>query len=306
MKLQKTLAKKITLVGKGLHTGRIVKLDILPADDDFGIVFHRTDVDDAHLIRAVASNISVTELSTSLGLGASRISTVEHLMAALAGCEIDNALIQVNGPEMPIMDGSSQIFVEAICAAGFRFGRQFRKALALKKPFEVRDGDKFLRFSPAEQLQIHCTIDFPQQVIGRQHMEYTHAFSEFVKVANSRTFCQFNDVKIMQENGLALGGSLENAIVIHNDQIMNNDGLRHEDEFVRHKLLDLIGDLYLLGSPLLANVEAFKSGHGLHANATRYLLAHAEEYFDIVLAPGTNRVNEINRSVGPVPMYAFG
>ena len=306
MRLQKTLAKKITLVGKGLHTGRIVKLDILPADDDFGIVFHRTDVEDAHLIRAISSSISTTELSTSLGFGASRISTVEHLMAALAGCEIDNALIQVNGPEMPILDGSSQVFVEAICAAGFRFGRHFRKALALKKSFEIRDGDKFLRFTPAEHLQVQCTIEFQQQIIGRQHIDYVHSFSEFVKVANSRTFCQLNDVKIMQESGLALGGSLDNAIVIHNDQIMNSEGLRHQDEFVRHKLLDLIGDLYLLGAPLLANVETFKSGHGLHANATKFLLAHQHEYFESVLAPTVNRSSELSRAVDSVPMYAFG
>jgi UDP-3-O-[3-hydroxymyristoyl] N-acetylglucosamine deacetylase len=270
-RFQQTVSSKVSFIGKGLHSGRIVRMDILPAPVDTGILFERTDNKSGFRVDALYHNISDTTLSTTIGHGSCSVSTIEHLLAALAGLQIDNALIRLNGPEVPIMDGSAAPFVESIKVVGIRRQSAAKKILLATKNIEVRDGDKFIKVSPACSTQINCAIDFAHPVIGKQTISYEHDESSFTDLCNSRTFCMFRDVTLLQQKGLALGGSLENAIVVTDHGIMNSEGLRHGNEFVRHKLLDMIGDLYLLGGLLIGKIEAYKPGHDLHAQFCKKL-----------------------------------
>jgi UDP-3-O-[3-hydroxymyristoyl] N-acetylglucosamine deacetylase len=252
---QSTLRRTVKISGIGLHSGREVHLEICPAESNSGIVFQRTDSDNAVPVLVHPHHISNSELSTTIGAGDSRIATIEHLMAAIAGLGIDNAYIKVDAPEIPIMDGSASPFVEKLLQAGIAKQDGFRKLYVIKKAFEVKMGDRVMRIEPARRPTISCKIDFDcSSVIGEQTMDFIFSRNGFLSLCDSRTFCHIRDVEAMRKAGFALGGTLNNAIVVTDDSIMNEDGLRSPDEFVKHKVLDCIGDLAVLGVPLVGNI----------------------------------------------------
>jgi UDP-3-O-[3-hydroxymyristoyl] N-acetylglucosamine deacetylase len=278
---QSTIKSRVKFFGTGLHSGKPVTLDVLPAKAGHGIQFQRTDIVGSAPILATAENITSTALSTTIGTAPVSVSTIEHLMAALVGLGIDNALVRLDGPEVPIMDGSAGPFVDKLLAAGIAKLMGVRQQYVVKKAFEVRDGDKVMRVEPARRLTFRCVISFAG-VIGHQALDFTFSRPAFLSLCDSRTFCHEKEVNAMRAMGLALGGSLANAVVVTDSGILNEDGLRSADEFVRHKLLDCIGDLALLGAPLVGLVTVERGGHALHARFMRELLAHGNEYFIVM------------------------
>lgn len=281
---QRTLKSAIKATGVGLHTGVRVDLGLRPAAPDTGIVFHRTDLAAAPAVPARADFVGDTRLSSTLKRGAASVSTVEHLMSALAGLGVDNLHVDVAGPEVPIMDGSAGPFVFLLQSAGIVEQEAPKRYLRIVAPVEVLDGDKWARFDPFEGFRLDFTIDFPHPVFGSENRQVAIDFAEhsYIKeVARARTFGFMQDVEAMRAAGLGLGGSLQNAIVLDEFKVLNSDGLRYENEFVRHKILDAIGDLYLLGHPLIGQYTAYKSGHGLNNALARSLLASAAA-FEIV------------------------
>jgi len=281
MRMQRTLKGVTRTTGVGLHTGARVELTLRPAAPDTGIVFHRVDLPVPVTIPALAENVGDTRLSSTLKLGGTSISTVEHLMSALAGLGIDNLHVDVAGPELPIMDGSAGPFVFLLQSAGVEEQNAPKKYLRVRSPVEVRDGDKWARFEPHDGFRLDFTIDFPHPVFGSENRHVTIDFAEnsYVKeVARARTFGFMQDVEAMRSAGLALGGSLQNAIVLDETRVLNSEGLRYDNEFVKHKVLDAIGDLYLLGKPLIGQYTAFKPGHALNNALARALLARTDAW----------------------------
>lgn len=269
---QRTVAKRVSATGIGLHSGAPVMLTLAPAPADAGITFVRMDLG----VEIPARNDLVvdTKLSTSIAVGAARVSTIEHVMSALLGMGIDNCRVEVDGPEVPIMDGSAAPFVGLINQAGVKEQKAGKRFVMITAPVEVRDGDKLARLEPSDGLTVKFTADFEHPLITDQGFEVTVTDRSFEReVARARTFCFRKDVELMQSMGLALGGSLENAIVLEEFSIMNPEGLRFPDEFARHKVLDAIGDLALLGLPLLGTLTAVKSGHALNQALVRRVLA---------------------------------
>lgn len=278
---QRTLKKAIKTTGVGLHTGVRVELTLLPAPVDTGIVFSRVDLPQRVRIPAVATNVGDTRLSSTLTAAGGSVSTVEHLLSALAGLGIDNLHVEVAGPEVPIMDGSASPFVYLLQSAGIAEQRSPKRYLRVTAPVEVRDGDKWARFDPFDGFRLDFTIDFPHPVFGSENRQVIVDFAQvsYVKeVARARTFGFMQDVEAMRAAGLALGGSLQNAIVLDEFKVLNQEGLRYDNEFVRHKVLDAIGDLYLLGGPLIGQYTAYKSGHGLNNLIARQLLARPDAF----------------------------
>ena len=276
---QRTLKAATRTTGVGLHTGARVDLVLRPAAPDTGIVFHRTDFSPPVAIPATASQVGDTRLSSTLREGAATVSTVEHLMSALAGLGIDNLHVDVAGPEIPIMDGSAGPFVFLLQGAGIVEQPAPKRYLRIVAPVEVRDGDKWARFDPCDGFRLDFTIDFPHPVFGSEnrHVVIDFALHSYVKeVARARTFGFMQDVEAMRAAGLGLGGSLQNAIVLDEVRVLNSEGLRYDNEFVRHKVLDAIGDLYLLGHPLIGQYSAHKSGHALNNALARALIARAD------------------------------
>ena len=276
---QRTLKAATRTTGVGLHTGARVDLVLRPAAPDTGIVFHRTDLSPPVAIPATASQVGDTRLSSTLREGAATVSTVEHLMSALAGLGIDNLHVDVAGPEIPIMDGSAGPFVFLLQGAGIVEQPAPKRYLRIVAPVEVRDGDKWARFDPCDGFRLDFTIDFPHPVFGSEnrHVAIDFALHSYVKeVARARTFGFMQDVEAMRAAGLGLGGSLQNAIVLDEVRVLNSEGLRYDNEFVRHKVLDAIGDLYLLGHPLIGQYSAHKSGHALNNALARALIARAD------------------------------
>jgi len=281
---QRTLKTMIRTTGVGLHTGARVELTLRPAPVDSGIVFHRVDLAAPVAIPAQATNVGDTRLSSTLALGGASISTVEHLMSALAGLGIDNLHVDVAGPELPIMDGSAGPFVFLLQSAGIEEQNAPKHYLRVRAPVEMRDGDKWARFDPFAGFKLDFTIDFPHPVFGTESRHVVVDFAEhsYVKeVARARTFAFMQDVEAMREAGLALGGSLQNAIVLDETRVLNSEGLRYDNEFVKHKVLDAIGDLYLLARPLIGQYTAYKPGHALNNALARALLAR-EDAWEVV------------------------
>jgi UDP-3-O-[3-hydroxymyristoyl] N-acetylglucosamine deacetylase len=281
---QRTLKQSISTKGVGLHTGARVELALHPAPADSGIVFRRTDLPVPVTIPALAGNVGDTRLSSTLTAGDASVSTVEHLMSAFAGLGIDNLRVDVAGPEVPIMDGSAGPFVYLLQSAGIALQDAPKRFLRIVEPVEVRDGDKWARFSPHAGFRLDFTIDFPHPVFGSENRHAVVDFAEhsYAKdVARARTFGFMQDVEAMRSMGLALGGSLQNAVVLDETRVLNSEGLRYDNEFVRHKVLDAIGDLYLIGHPLVGEYAAFKSGHALNNRLARALLAQPRA-FEIV------------------------
>lgn len=278
---QRTLKNIIRATGIGLHTGEKVYLTLRPAAVDTGIVFRRVDLDEPVEIVAAPENVGDTRLSTTLMNGDVRVSTVEHLLSAMAGLGIDNAYIDVSAPEVPIMDGSAGPFVFLIQSAGIEEQNAPKRFIRIKKPVVVEDGDKWARFDPFEGFKVSFNIDFEHPVFKGRAQTTTVDFSStsFVKeVSRARTFGFMRDIEQLRENNLALGGSLENAIVMDDYRVLNEDGLRYQDEFVKHKVLDAIGDLYLLGCSLVGAFSGYKSGHALNNQLLRTLLANEEAW----------------------------
>ena len=278
---QRTLKTMTRTTGVGLHTGARVELTLRPAPADTGIVFHRVDLPTPVAIPALAANVGDTRLSSTLAVDGASISTVEHLMSALAGLGIDNLHVDVAGPELPIMDGSAGPFVFLLQSAGIVEQNAPKQYLRIRAPVEMRDGDKWARFEPFAGFKLDFTIDFPHPVFGTEsrHVAVDFAEHSYVKeVARARTFAFMQDVEAMREAGLALGGSLHNAIVLDETRVLNSEGLRYDNEFVKHKVLDAIGDLYLLGRPLIGQYVAYKPGHALNNALARALLARADAW----------------------------
>ncbi|MCS6944287.1 MAG: UDP-3-O-acyl-N-acetylglucosamine deacetylase [Sutterellaceae bacterium] len=278
---QRTLKSLIRTVGIGLHSGTKVELTLRPAAVDTGIVFRRIDLDPPVSIAASALAVGDTRLASTLQQGEVRIATVEHLMSALAGLGIDNCYVDVDAPEIPIMDGSAASFVFLIQSAGIVEQPAPRQFVRVRKPVEVREGDKWARLEPHFGFKLSFSIDFNHPAIDatEQAVEVDFARESYITaVARARTFGFANEVEALRAAGLALGGNFENAIVMDEYRVLNTDGLRSGDEFAKHKVLDAIGDLYLLGRPLLAAYRAHKSGHALNNRLLRALLADAEAY----------------------------
>jgi UDP-3-O-[3-hydroxymyristoyl] N-acetylglucosamine deacetylase len=278
---QRTLRNSIKATGLSLHTGEKVYVTLHPADVDTGIVFRRVDLDPVLELPARAGNVGDTTLSTCLVVGGARVSTVEHLLAALAGMGIDNAYVDIYGPEIPIMDGSAAPFVFLIQSAGILEQDAGKKFIRIKRKVTVEDGDKVVSLLPYDGFKLSFTIDFDHPVFDESstHSELVFSSESFIRqVSRARTFGFIHEIEHLRSRGLARGGSVDNAIVVDDKQILNKDGLRYEDEFVRHKLLDAIGDLYLLGHSLIGEFRAYKSGHGLNNTILRALLAQPDAW----------------------------
>ncbi len=278
---QRTLRNSIKATGVGLHTGEKVYLTLSPAPVDAGIVFRRVDLDPVVEIPARAENVGDTTLSTSLVVNGERVSTVEHLLSAMAGLGIDNAFIDVSAPEVPIMDGSAGPFVFLIQSAGIEEQDAPKKFIRIKRPVTVEEDDKVASFLPFEGFKVSFTIDFDHPVFRDRtaHSEVDFSTASFVKeISRARTFGFMHEIEYLRSKGLARGGSVDNAIVVDEYRILNQDGLRYDDEFVKHKVLDAIGDLYLLGHSLIGEFKAHKSGHGLNNAVLRSLIAQPDAW----------------------------
>ncbi|MEQ8659864.1 MAG: UDP-3-O-acyl-N-acetylglucosamine deacetylase [Gammaproteobacteria bacterium] len=290
---QRTLKNVIRATGVGLHTGRKVFLTLRPAPPDKGIVFRREDLDTPVEIPATAANVGDTSLSTSLVKGDVKVSTVEHLLSAFAGLGIDNAYVDLSAAEVPIMDGSAGPFVFLIQSAGVEEQNCAKKFIRIKRRVSVHDGDKWARFEPFDGFKVSFAIEFDHPIFHQRskHAEIDFSTTSFVKeVSRARTFGFMKDVEVLRAQNLALGGSLDNAIVVDDYRVLNEDGLRYEDEFVKHKILDAIGDLYLLGHSLIGAFHGYKSGHELNNRLLRKVLADEQawelvSYDDLEQAP---------------------
>ncbi len=273
---QRTLKNIIRATGVGVHLGKKVHLTLRPAPINSGIIFRRVDLNPVIEIPALAKNVGETTLSTALISGEAKISTIEHLLSAMAGLGIDNAYVDIDAPEVPIMDGSSGPFVFLLQSAGIVEQDAAKQFIQIKKSIEVSEGDKFARFMPFHGFKVSFSINFEHPVFKDKPQTATLDFSttSYVKeVSRARTFGFLSEYEYLKDRNLALGGSLDNAIVVDDSRILNEGGLRYDDEFVKHKILDAIGDLYLLGHSLIGAFEGYKSGHGLNNKLLRTLLA---------------------------------
>ena len=278
---QRTLRNPIKAVGIGLHTGKNITMELLPADINTGINFIRKDVDEALLIPAIAENVGDTSLSTALIKDDVKISTIEHLLSAIAGLGVDNCIIKVDGPEVPIMDGSSSPFVFLIQSAGLEDQNALKKFIKVKKEITVTRDDAYASIKPFNGFKVSFKVDFDHPVHKTLPSESIIDFSStsFVKeVCRARTFGSWNEKELLQSKNLALGASVSNAIVFGKEKILNEEGLRFNDEIVKHKMLDAIGDLYLLGGNLIGQFSGYKSGHALNNQLLRKIISDSDAY----------------------------
>ena len=284
---QRTIKNVTRATGVGLHSGEKVYLTMRPAAPDAGVVFRRVDVEPPVEIPADATLVSETTLCTGLSQGGAKVQTVEHLMSALAGLGIDNILIELSAPEVPIMDGSSGPFVFLLQSAGIVEQDARKRFIRIKRPVEVRDGDKIARFEPFDGFRLGFTIEFNHPAIptSQSRAEVEFSTENYIReVSRARTFGFMHDLEYMRDRNLGLGGSMDNAIVLDDFRVLNDDGLRYADEFVRHKILDAVGDLYLAGHPIIGAFEGFKSGHALNNTLVRALLADRSAWEEITFA----------------------
>ncbi len=285
MLAQRTLKSLTKAVGVGLHSGQRVELTLRPASPDTGIVFRRVDLPQPVDILISAEAVTDTRLASTISSGSAKVHTVEHLMSACAGLGIDNLVVDITAEEVPILDGSASSFVFLLQSAGIALQNAPKRFIRVIKPVEVREGEgttaKWARLSPYEGYKLSFEIDFDHPAVDStgQRVEFDLSLNSYTRdIARARTFGFTKDVEMMRANGLALGGGLDNAIVMDDYKVLNSDGLRYNDEFVKHKILDAMGDLYLLGKPLLAAYSAFRSGHAMNNKLLRELLSHKEAY----------------------------
>ena len=280
---QKTVGGTIEFAGIALHTGSDSSVRILPGDPDTGYRFRRTDIPGHPEVEASVHNIRDTLLATSLGFNGATIKTVEHLLSAMAGCGVDNATIEVSSDEIPIMDGSAAPFVRGIEVVGLIDQETPKRMLRILKKIDATEHGAFASLIPSETFQVSFTIDFEHPVVGRQKLDFNYSPESFRnEIAFARTFGFLKDVQMMVDQGLALGGSLENAVVVGDDKVLNPGGLRSPDEFVRHKILDTIGDLSLLGIPIIGAYSGYKAGHRINRLLMQEVLDHPD-HWDLVL-----------------------
>ena len=282
---QRTLSSKIRASGVGLHTGKKISLTLKPAPSNSGIVFKRTDIESAS-IKASLENVFDTRLSTSLSNNEIKISTVEHLLSALAGIGIDNAIVELDGPEVPIMDGSARPFVFMIQSAGIQEQSEAKRFIKIKKTIEVKQDEKWAKIEPFDGFKVAFTIDFDHPAFSETSQSSEIDFSSvsyLSQVSRARTFGFAKDIELLRKNNLALGGSVNNAIVIDDYKVVNEEGVRFQDEFVKHKILDAIGDLYLLGHGLIGSFSAYKSGHHLNNLLLRELINNVHAWEEVTI-----------------------
>ncbi|MBL6750148.1 MAG: UDP-3-O-acyl-N-acetylglucosamine deacetylase [Nevskia sp.] len=282
---QKTLRQPVRAGGIGLHSGRKVYMSLLPAGADTGIVFRRVDLNPPREIPALARHVGETTLSSNLVLDGVKVATVEHLMSALCGLGIDNCVVELSSPEVPIMDGSAAPFVFLIQSAGIHEQQAPRRFLRVRQAVQVTDGDKWARLEPYDGFRLGFHIDFDHPLLKATAQQAVVEFSPAAyvrEVSRARTFGFMREFEFLRSRSLALGASLENAVAVDEYRVLNQDGLRYDDEFVRHKILDAVGDLYLLGQPLLGAYSAFKSGHALNNKLARALLADESAWESVI------------------------
>ena len=282
---QRTLSSRISASGVGLHTGKKISLTLNPAPVNSGIIFRRTDLESAP-IKASLENVFDTRLSTSLSNEQIKISTVEHLLSALAGIGIDNAMVELDGPEVPIMDGSARPFVFMIQSAGIQEQTDSKKFIKIKKTIEVKQDEKWAKIEPFDGFKVAFTIDFDHPAFSETSQSSEIDFSSvsyLSQVSRARTFGFTKDIELLRKNNLALGGSVNNAIVIDDYRVINEEGVRFQDEFVKHKILDAIGDLYLLGHGLMGSFSAYKSGHHLNNLLLRELVNNVDAWEEVTI-----------------------
>ncbi|OFZ25543.1 MAG: UDP-3-O-[3-hydroxymyristoyl] N-acetylglucosamine deacetylase [Bdellovibrionales bacterium RIFOXYB1_FULL_37_110] len=279
MLYQRTLSKSTSVTGIGLHTGKKITLTIHPAKADFGIQFKRSDLPDAPVLKASADTVGTTENNTTIGSGVNVIHTVEHLLSVFYGLGVDNAYCEVNGPEIPIMDGSGASFVFLLKESGITNLNKSKKFLVVLEPIRVELDDKWAQIEPSSRLIVDSTIVFAHPIIRSQNKSLEFSCDNFIDlISRSRTFGFLKDVDMLKRKGLIKGGSLDNAIVLDDFKVMNSDGLRFKDEFIRHKILDTIGDISLLGYEVCGKITTYKSGHLLHNMLCRKLLESPNSY----------------------------
>lgn len=295
MLVQQTIKSAICTVGVGLHSGQRVEITLRPSKPDTGIVFRRIDLAEHVSIQTSANAVTDTRLASTISSSGVKVQTVEHLMSACAGLGIDNLIIDINGEEVPILDGSSSSFVFLILRAGIEKQKVLKKFIRVLQPIVISEGEneslKWAKLEPYNGYKLNFQIDFSHVAVDATGQEYEFDFGQnsYAKdISRARTFCFTKDVEMMRANGLALGGGLDNAIVIDDYKVINADGLRYGDEFVKHKILDAMGDLLLIGYPLLATYKAFRSGHALNNKLLRKLLSE-EDAYEIVTFPDASK-----------------
>lgn len=298
---EKTIQNEVSCSGIGLHSGEKIHLKLIPAVEGSGILFCRTDLGGV-LIPANASQVISTQLSTTIGTEGATVQTIEHLLAAISAFGVDNIIIELDGPEVPILDGSAAPFAELLVEAGIAHQKRNRRIVQVIEPVTVSEKGKHVTISPSSTFEIAYQIQFDHPLISSQTYRYQHSPETFMtEIASARTFGFLKDVQMLQSMGLARGGSLENAIVIGEEQVLNEGGLRFSDEFVRHKVLDLIGDLSLLGMPIQGKIEAVCSGHLLHSRLIKALLQNKKAYR--ILGAGSP-VEPYRVPSRPAPIYS--
>lgn len=304
---QRTLKREVGCTGIGLHSGQRVHICLKPAPVDTGIKFVRKDLPGCPSVDARFENVVDTTLATTIGCNGCTVSTVEHLMAALFGLGLDNAIIELDGPEVPIMDGSAAPFVFLIKSAGILVQEKAKTFIVIQKPFEVKDGSRSVHILPSKKLKISYEIHFQHPLLKNQTYEFSFSTKNFTEeISKARTFGFLKDVETLKQNGLAKGGSLDNAIVVDEFKILNEDGLRYQDEFVRHKILDFIGDLSIVGAPIIGHFKVKKSGHFLNQHMLKKLMKSKRHW---TLVTPDSGVQSFDRAVEipsfPLPDSAF-
>jgi len=278
---QSTLKDKILFTGVGVHNGRAVTMSLEPANVDTGIIFKRTDINNCNnevkaIIQNVVNSSLCTKISNAKGVS---VSTIEHIMAAFSALNIDNVIVKINAPELPALDGSSYEYVKKIINVGIKTQNKKRKVLKILKKVEVKNGDRFISITPSDDLSINISINYPETIIGHSEYFYTHSQHNFINnLSMARTYTLYEDIEKMRTAGLAIGGNLNNAIVVDKYKILNPNGLRLEKEFVKHKTLDCVGDFYLLGMPLIGNINCFAPGHNLNQKLIKEILKYKDNY----------------------------
>ncbi len=296
---QKTIKNPVSFNGIGLHSGKPAKICIKPSSPDTGIVFKRIDLKDNNLIYPNFMNVSNTSLNTTISnSNGVKVSTIEHLMGALFGIGIDNALIEIDNEEVPILDGSAKVFIEKILTAGLELSNKPIKIIKINKKIEFKNDDKFISIEPSKlSLDIDFELKYQNQIIGNQRNKKNVYEDDLTEIFESRTFCLYEDIEKIKKNGLAKGGSLENAVVVKGEEVLNSDGLRNSKEFVNHKILDCIGDLYTSGYRMIASINCSQGGHYLTNSLLREVFSNKDNFSIIEIQERTLPHTLINRSL---------
>ena len=296
---QKTVKKTVSFKGIGLHSGKLVQVNVVPSEPDTGIVFKRLDIKKNNLIYPNFMNVSNTDLNTTISNESGiKVSTIEHLMGALFGIGVDNALVEIDNEEVPILDGSAKIFIDKILTVGLEFSNKPIKIIKINKKIEFKDGDRFISIEPSKlSLDIDFELKYKNNLIGNQKNKINVYEDNLTAIFESRTFCLYEDIEMIKKNGLAKGGSLENAVVVKGNDILNPEGLRNPKEFVNHKILDCIGDLYTTGYRMLASVNCSQGGHYLTNSLLRKVFENNENFSIIEIQERTLPHTLINRSL---------